>query len=157
MAKATRGRKPSLGDIVALPLPGGKFAFAKVFRDRDLGVYDIVSDRIEPIETVTHHKMVFFQGVSDAPIRSGQWPIIGAEPFVDEDAAWAPPRATGVIPGFNIDPMTLRLSHKGVRRPATLKEVAGLDLEAFYNPEGFIGIVVDRLINGNHQRYQVPK
>jgi hypothetical protein len=157
MAKRARRQSPTLGSIVAIPLPEGKYAFAKIFKDHDLGVYDLVSDRIEPAESVGRHRIAFFQGVTDAAVRSGQWPIIGAEPFPCEDAAWAPPRAGGILPGFPLDPVTLRLSYKGSSRSATPQEVAGLDIDSFYRkPEGFIEVVVDRLIRGDHSKYRVP-
>jgi hypothetical protein len=158
MAKRTGKQKPTLGSIVAIPLPDGRFAFAKIFKDQDLAVYDLVADKIESPDTVTKHKIAFFQGVTDAAIKSGDWPIIGEEPFPNEDAAWAPPRAAGILPGFDIDPVTLLISYKGSSRPATPEEVAGLDIELFYTqPEDFIEVVVDRLIRGDHKKYRVPE
>jgi hypothetical protein len=157
MAKRVGKPKAKLGSIVAIPLPEGKFAFAKMFKDHDLGVYGLVSDKIEPVEAVKGHRIAFFQGVTDAAIKSGQWPIIGEEPFLNEDAAWAPPRAAGILPGFPIDPFTLRLSHKGSSRSASPQEVAGLDIDSFYTrPDGFIDVVVDRLIRDGDAKYRVP-
>jgi Immunity protein 26 len=150
-------QKPTLGAIVAIALPGGKFAFAKLFKNLDLGVYDLVSSKIEPVESVIKRKISFFQHATDSAIKSGEWPIIGEQPFPNDEAAWGPPRASGILPGEE-DPETVALSHKGSRRHATLKDVAGLDLDLFcQRPELCVEIIVDRLIKGQHKKYQVPR
>jgi hypothetical protein len=157
MARNAGKQKPKLGSIIAIPLPGKKFAFAKLFKDLTLGVYDLVSNKIEPVENVLKHKTSFFQAVVDTAIKSGKWPIIGEDPFPNEDAAWAPPKVTGVLIGKKVDPLKLRLVHKMTHRPVTPKEAAGLDI-AFLSedPDEFVEIVVDRLIKGQHEQYQVP-
>ncbi len=114
MAKKTAKQKPTLGAIVAIPLPDGRFAFAKIFENYDLGVYDLVSDKIEPVGNVIKRKTAFFQHATDSAIKSGEWPIIGEEPFPNEEAAWGPPRASGILPGFGVNPANVQLSHKGV-------------------------------------------
>lgn len=158
MAKKAGKQKSKLGTIVAIPLPGRKFAFAKLFKDLNFGVYDLVSSKVEPVEDVVKHKIAFFQAAVDSGIKSGQWPIIGEEPFPDEDSAWGPPKASGIFPGQKIDPLKVRLVHKGTRRPATPKEVAGLDMSFLVeDPEDFVDIIVDRLIKGQHEKYQVPR
>jgi hypothetical protein len=158
MAKRTGKQKPTLGAIIAIPLPDKKFAFARMFKNYDLGVYDLVSDKIEPPDKVAKHKIAFFQHATDAAIKSGEWPIIGEEPFPDEEAAWGPARAAGVLPGVELPPSMLRLSYKGSTRPATPKEVAGLDMDLFcQRPELCVDIIVDRLIKGQHDKYRVKR
>lgn len=158
MKPKKRRPKPTLGSVIAIPLPGGKYAFAKVYRDQDLGVYDLVSDKIEPLVVVTRHNIAFYQGCTDAPIVSGEWAVIGVESFPSEDAAWAPPRASGIFPGMPIIPETLQISFKGSQRHATLKDVAGLDIATLsIESESFIDEVVDRLVNHNYAKYQIPK
>jgi hypothetical protein len=113
-------------------------------------------DRLEPVSTVTRHPIVFFQSATDSAIKSGEWPVIGTEPFPDEESAWGPPKASGVLPGIKVDPRTLQIRYKGVSRRATLKEAAGLDIGTFsQRPDLFVNIVVDRLINGQHDKYRV--
>lgn len=150
--------KPRLGSVVAIPLPDGKYAFAKVYRDQDLGVYDFVSNKIEPLSVVTRHRIAFYQGSTDARIISGEWPVIGEEPFPSDDAAWAPPRAGGVFPGMQIFPELLQITFKGSRRHATMEEAAGLDIATVaIDPDSFIEELVDRLVNKNYAKYQIPK
>jgi len=158
MAKKGSKQKWKLGAIVAIPLPGKKFAFAKLFQSLNFGVYDLVSSRIEPVDQVIKHKIVFFQAARDSAIKSGQWPIIGEEPFPDEEAAWAPPKITVLTAGDKIDPKFVRLSHKGKLQPGTPKDIAGMDLDFFADDlDAFVEIIVDRVIKGQHEKYQVPR
>jgi hypothetical protein len=51
---------------------------------------------------------------------------------------------------------TLQIVHKGIARRATPKEAAGMDIRDFSpRPEIFVRDVVDRLVNGNHQKYRI--
>jgi hypothetical protein len=145
-----------LGAIVAIPLPTGRFAFAKLFKDMDFGVYNFISDKIEAVHTVTMHNIAFFQAATVSEIKSGRWPIIGEEPFPDEESAWGPPQASGILPGFQIDPLSVQLSHKGSSRFATIQEVAGLDIRTFcHRPELLVAVIVERLVEGKHEKYRV--
>lgn len=149
MAKKKRYRC-KVGSIIAIPLPGGKFAFAKVFNDLDFGVYSLLSEKIEPIEKIVEHEITFFQSATDSAVVSGNWPIVGKEPFSDEESAWGPPRATGTLPS---NPMTY---HKGERKSARIEDVIGFDIEKFcQRPELFVAILVNRLIKGDHSKYRV--
>ncbi len=57
-----------------------------------------------------------------------------------------------------IIPETLQISFKGSQRHATLKDVAGLDIATLsIESESFIDEVVDRLVNHNYAKYQIPK
>jgi hypothetical protein len=157
MARSPSNVPPKLGSIVAIPLPNGKFAFAKVFKDHNLGIYDLVSDQIEPVDQVTKHKVAFHRGVVDKPMKSGEWPVIGEEPFISDDDAWPPIRAAGVLPGAPINPHTVGTNFKGVSRPAKMEEIVGMEMSTFYpRPEHFVNMIVDRLVKGNHEKYRVP-
>ncbi len=148
----------NLGSVIAIPLPCGKYAFAKVYKDQDLGVYDFISEKIEPLSVVSRHAIAFYQGCTYKPIRSGLWPIIGEEPFPDENVAWAPPRASGVLPGMPIFPEMLQITFKGVLRHAKLNEVVGMDIATLaIDPETFIDEVVERLIKHDHTKYRISK
>ena len=156
MAKSTKKVEYKLGAIVAVPLPGGQFAYAKVHQDLDFGVYDFVSNEIVPIAEVLKHEIAFFQAATDEPIKSGEWPIIGDETFPDEESAWGPPRAVVFPPGAPLESADLKISHKDVLRRATAAEVKGLDFGTFaQESELLVRILVDRLIHGKHEGYRV--
>lgn len=153
--KVSSKQKYKVGQIVAIPLPDDKFAYAKVFNSFDLGVYDFLSDEIEPIERVVKNKFSYFNSVTDRAIKGGTFLVIGEQPFADEESAWAPPMASGIFPG-DPDMETLHIDHKGASRRATPQEAAGMDIRDFsQRPELFVRDIVDRLVNGNHQDYRV--
>jgi hypothetical protein len=153
--KVSSKQKYKVGQIVVISLPDGKFAYAKVFNNFDLGVYDFLSDVIEPLERVVSKKFAYFNGVTDRAIKGGAFLIIGEQPFPDEESAWAPPMASGIFPG-DPDMDTLHIDHKGVSRKATPQEAAGMDIRDFSpRPELFVRDIVDRLVKGNHQKYRV--
>jgi hypothetical protein len=156
MPKSTKKVKYKLGAIVAVPLPGGRFAYAKVHQDLDLGVYDFVSKGMVPLADVLKHKFAFFQGCTDEAIKSGEWPIIGDEAFPDEESAWGPPKAVVFPPGAPLESADIKISHKDVLRRATAAEVKGLDFATFaQESELLIPILVDRLVRGKHDEYRV--
>jgi hypothetical protein len=156
-AKPAR-KKPvfGVGSIVAIPLPDGRYAYAKAFKNVDWGVYDFISREMETVEKVTAHAFLFFQHCTIAPAKSGKWPVIGAQPFADEETSWGPPRTGGVLPGFPVDPLLLQIRHKGVGRRATLAEAAGLDIGTVcQSAEQFIEVLQDRLVRGKHDQYRI--
>lgn len=156
MTKKKPNQKYKIGTVVAIPLPGSKYAFAKVFRNTDLGVYDLVSTKIEALQDIVNREIKFFQPTTDSAIKSGEWLIIGEEPFADEESSWGPPKVTGVFSGMKINPLLLKISFKGQYRRATLKEIEGMEIEAFcQRPEMCVDVIVDRLLRGNNDKYQI--
>ena len=153
--ESSKKQQYKVGQIVAIPLPDHKFAYAKVFNNFDLGVYDFLSDEIEPLERVIKNKFLYFNAVTDRAIKGGTFLVIGEEPFPDEELGWAPPMASGVFPG-DPDVRTLHIDHKGTSRWVTPQEAAGMDIRDFsQRPELFVEDIVDRLVKGNHQKYRV--
>ena len=153
---ASRRAKYKVGSIIALPLPDGRYAFAKVFENFDLGVYDLLAQQIEPVDKVKACTISFFQTCTDRPITSGEWPVIGEEPFPDEESAWGPPRVTGAFPGMEVDPMFLQIEHKGTGRNATVKEVKGLEFGSICQTAAqMLNVIQERLIEGKHDEYRI--
>ena len=149
-------QKYRLGQIVAIPLPKKKFAYAKVFKDYDLGVYNFISNKIEPLEVVKKKKFLYFNGCSTQAITKGMFKVIGEEPFANEKSAWAPPMASGV---YADDPEVgvPHIDHLGTsRRVASRKEIKGLYTRTFaINPKHFVMEIVDRLVKGNNKKYRI--
>jgi hypothetical protein len=150
-----RPRKVEPGAIVAIQIQKRAIAYAKVFRGLHLGVYQLVSPDPVPVEQVMSRPIAFYGIVIDKPITSGRWRVIGNQPFTDEEAAWGPPMATGVIPQLN-EYSCLQITHKGslVRR-CTREEAAGMDIAAVHNEESFVEMLVDRLIYDRHDNYRI--
>lgn len=147
-------QKYKIGQIVAIPLPGKKFAYGKVFNDFDIGIYDFLSDEIEPIERVVNSNILFYNAVTDRAIKNGAFVVIGEEPFPNEESAWAPAMAAGIFPE-DPDVGVLHITHKGEMWRATPEQAAGMDVRDFcQEPDLFVEIVVDRLVNQNHRKYR---
>ena len=150
----SKKQKYKVGQIVAIPLPDKRFAYGKVFNDLDVGVYDFLSDEIEPVERVVKKKILFYSAVTDRAIKNGAFTIIGEQPFPDEESAWAPAMAAGIFPEDHSVGM-LHITHKGHYLPASPDQVAGMDICVLcQEPELFVELVVDRLVNQNNSKYR---
>ena len=68
---------PRVGDIFQIPLPNGRFAYGKVFRDASVGIYDTIFDA--PAQPPIKSSFAFIVGLYDDILKSGVWPIIGHE------------------------------------------------------------------------------
>lgn len=93
MAKGTI-KKNAVGNIVAIPLTNGKFAYAKILEDLDFSIFDFVSDQIVTGADVSSHPISFFQTCTDIAVKKGVWPVVGSEQFLTEEDRYAPPKAT---------------------------------------------------------------
>lgn len=157
MAKSKEPSKKQqykVGQIVAIPLPDKRFAYGRVFNDLDVGVYDFLSDEIESIERVVKKNILFYNVVTDRAIKNGAFTVIGEQPFPDEESAWAPPMAMGIVPEDHSVGM-LHIAHKGNFLPAAPDQAAGMDIRVFcQDAELFVELVVDRLVNRNHRKYR---
>ena len=151
-------KKYAIGSVIAIPLPDGKFAFAKMHRGGDFGIYDVLSNKILDIKDIICNSILFFKSATDVAIKNGEWPVIGVDPFLTPESEWAPPQATCYIRETNEWTMgnIPRIEYKGEMRIATLDEVRGLDiLSVSHRPELLVKVIIDRLINGNHENYKV--
>jgi hypothetical protein len=153
----TKKIKYLLGSIVAIPIKEKKYAFAKTFKDGDLGVYDLISKEILSLEDVLKRPISFYQYCTDTAIKNGHWPILGVEPFADEEEAWLPPMATCYDRETNQWTMGKpRINFKDEGYFVSLKEVRGLDIfSVCVHPESMVRVIEDRLIKGNHDNYKV--
>ena len=157
-ARQTKSRiKPSLGDVVAIPLEEHGFAYAVILRSETFAVLEVVTKQLLSLDEALNAKPSFYQaGVLDA-VKDKRWPIIGRVTFDNEEDEWAPPRATWYIRETNEWTVgTPRVQLRGQAIPATLEEVKGMDIfSVCHTPELVIKVIIDRLINGNHDNYKV--
>jgi hypothetical protein len=157
MAKSSepsKRQKYKVGQIVAIPLADGRFAYGKVFNNLAVGVYDFLSEVLEPVERVVTHTILLYSAVTDRAIKSGAFTVIGEQPFPDEESAWAPAMAAGIFPDDHNIGM-LHITHKGQYLPASPDQAAGMDICVLcQEPELFVELVVDRLVNLNNRKYR---
>jgi len=157
MARKSR-KKYQVGSVIAIPLPDGRFGFAKAFNDFDWGVYDLVTEGMLGLESVTKHPFSFFQACTDSAVNDGSWPVIGQEPFSSVEDAWGPPKATMYVRDSNEWTMggVPRVSYQGETMIATLDDVVGMDIASFcHRPDLLVKLIIDRVIKGNHDQYRV--
>jgi hypothetical protein len=153
-AKPRKRYKYKEGSIVAIPLSNGQYAYAKVYRDYDMAIYNFLSDHIAEVEEVKRCTIAFFKATTDSAIINGEWPIIGEELFPDEDSAWGPPRAYGYVPECGIGVDNPKIEHKGKIRAATLEELKGLERAVFaQRPELLVEDIVSRLVEGKPSKH----
>ena len=150
--------KFKLGDVVGIPLPDERFAYARIYRDFTLAIYEVLTSKLTSIEPLVDAKICFFQACTDSAIVSGKWPVIGSFPFRSEEDSWYPPKAVGYLATLNEWALGQpRIRERGLDRAATKEEVAGLAISSFcQRPELLVDLIVDRLIHGNHAKYEVP-
>lgn len=107
--KKTKRQIVKLGDILSIPLHGGKVMYARRYKD-GMGFYDYITDEIiDNVDILKNKKLLFHTGVYIDVLSSGVWPKIGKIPFEKEDDEWGPVRCISNLPFNN----GFRYSHKG--------------------------------------------
>lgn len=96
-------RRVKIGDVYAIPLPNGQFAFGRAFRDAGFGVYrDLLRDNV--------------------------WKFIENRPFKSEEMEWPPQRCIkDSISG------EYSIYYKGEIYPAKKEECEGLEVAAVWD------------------------
>ena len=128
--------KPRVGDIFEVPLPNGRFAYGKVFRDASVGIYETVFDA--PTRPPIKSAFLFVVGLYEYILVDGVWLIIGHESFESTDAEWPPPC-------FIKDAISGEYSryHKGVIIQSSETECRGLEQAAVWDTDGIIRRIID--------------
>ena len=151
--------KPRLGDVVAIPLPDGRYAFARLYRSNEFGVLRTVSSTMPPLEDLKRLGFAFFLAGTDEAIKRGDWPIVAEWPFASGEEPWAPPKAAWYL--RDLKQWTTgspKVTHRDEIRAASETEVAGMDIASFcQTPELFVRVLSDRLIQGLHDPYVIPR
>ncbi|HBO46104.1 MAG TPA: hypothetical protein DD670_19710 [Planctomycetaceae bacterium] len=137
----SKRKRPKLGDIIEIPLLSGKYAYGRLFRDYDIGIYGTLREERTPCETIVKDTIAFHSGFVDRLIRNGTWPIVGSQPFANDEEGWAPPSVVKDM----VTPGRYRIYHKGELRPATPEEVEGLEESGMCSPENLVFEILQRL------------
>lgn len=130
-----RRRRIKLGDVYAIPLINGKFAFGRRFNDGAIAIYKHIGQSAEDIPLTEEYQ--FIVGVYDYVLKSDDWPLITNRPFGNEDDAWPPPAC--IIDPLNGD---YSIYYKGEIRPSRRSECEGLEVAAVWGAEH----IVDRIM-----------
>lgn len=128
-------RRLKLGDVYAIPLPNGKYAFGRTFNDASIAIYKHIGDTVEEIPDAEEYQ--FTVGVYDYVLKSGEWTLVDNRPFENEEETWPPPCCV-------IDQISGKYSiyHKGEMRKASKSECEGLEQAAVWEAEH----IIDRIM-----------
>ena len=130
-----------VGDVFQISLPNGRYAYGRIYRDASVGIYRKITDepRNPPIGS---RDFMFHVGMYDDIIKSGEFPIVGRDPFENSESEWPPPN-------FIKDQISGEYSvyHKGEIRKASESECKGLEEAAVWDSHH----IVDRIMhNSDH-------
>jgi hypothetical protein len=136
-------KRPSPGAVVQIELPSGRYAYGRVYAEAALGIYSQTTDepRKPPIGS---RDFQFIVGVYNKVLTSGKWPVVGEDPFGENEDPWPPP-------GCIIDSVSGEYSiyHHGKTKPARAEECQHLEVTAVWDGDH----IIDRILNGNESKY----
>lgn len=130
-----RGKRLKLGDIYEIELPNGKKAYARLFKEYTLAIYNGFYDdyaEVPPVESYFRYIGAYKKVLTD-----GVWNIVGNRPFLYEEDAWAPP---SVI----VDAITGKgsLYYKGEIKSCSFEECKDLEVVAAWDRNHIIDMLM---------------
>ncbi len=117
-------KKRHPGDVVEVPLPRGRFAYGRVYRDASVGFYR--TRTAEPGQPpIGSRDFVFVVGVYDRELQTLR--VVGLDPFASAEDEWPPPTSIRdvITGGYSI-------YQHGTIRPSTAREAAHLEPAAVW-------------------------
>ena len=126
-----------VGDVAEIPLPDGRFAYGRIYRDASIGIYHEVSEKPgQP--PIGSREFLFTVGVYTDVLDD--WRIVGRDPFKSADSEWPPPMVVkDVITGIP------KIYHKGEIKDATSEECKGLEEASVWDSHHIIDRIVKEL------------
>lgn len=128
-------RRLKLGDIYEIPLPDGKKAYGRLYKECTLAIY---KGRFNEVSALPEEELYeSYIAVYKDLLQDGEWPIVGNRGFICEEEAWPPPKVM-------VDAITKRgsLYYKGEVSRCTYEECKDLEVVAVWDRHH----VVDRLM-----------
>lgn len=130
-----RKKRLKLGDIYEIPLPNGKNAYGRLYKEYVLAIYKNRYNSINELQLNEEYE--FFVGVYKDLLQDGEWKVVGNKKFKNDDEAWAPPQCI-------VDAITKigSLYYKGEITLCTYEECKNLEVVAAWDRQH----VIDRLM-----------
>ena len=146
MSKKRRKRRLRLGDIYEIPLPNGKNAYGRLYKECTLAIYNKLCNSFSELPLNEDYK--FFVGVYKDLLQDGLWPIVGFRGFQNEKDAWPPPQCV-------VDALTGEgsLYYKGEIIPCSYEECRNLEIAAAWDRHH----LVDRLMGNEKWEKSIRK
>lgn len=128
-------KRLKIGDVYAIPLPNGKYAFGRTFKDAAIAIYKHIGSTIEDLPKTEDYQ--FIVGIYEDVLKSEQWPIVDSRPFKTEDEQWPPPSCI-------IDKISGEYSiyYKGEIKASNKSECEGLEEAAVWDAQH----IIDRIM-----------
>ncbi len=128
-------KRLKLGDIYEIPLPNGKNAYGRLFKEYTLAIYDMICSSFDELPDTEDYQ--FFVGVYKDLLQDGEWKIVGNRKFEKEEDAWAPPQCV-------IDAITKigSIYYKGEIIPCEYEDCKDLEIVSAWDRQH----VVDRIM-----------
>lgn len=126
--------RPRAGDVIAIPLGGGRFAFGRLLLDCGIAIYDYRSKSIPDVTSLSGKPIRFHASIFTSAISNGSWPRIGHLPAIKEANDWPPP----CFIRDDLREDSYEIYERGKRRRATKDEVHGLEEQCMWYPEPFV-------------------
>lgn len=130
-----RGKRLKLGDIYEIELPNGKKAYARLFKEYTLAIYNGFYDDYADVPIVESYFR--YIGVYKNVVTDGVWKIVDNRPFNNDQEAWAPPQVV-------VDAITGKCSlyYKGEIKPCAFEECKDLEVAAAWNRSHIIDMLM---------------
>ena len=122
----------SPGDIVAVPLPNGRFAHGRIYRNA-IGIFKGLSEHIRPVEDFVGAKpkrFFYYLSLPGSGRYRRNWRFVGRIPFPQGEDTYAPPMHARDDFGLS----GTEIYHRGRFKRATDAEVRGLQIYTIYSP-----------------------
>lgn len=130
--KESKKIRLKIGDVFEIPLPDGRYAYGRIYKDASVGIYrQISSESGNP--PIGSRDFLFNVGMFDDDIKTGKFQIVGRDPFSDSESPWPPPQC--VINNYD---NTYSLYHMGEITKASKEECIGLEEAAVWDIEEHI-------------------
>lgn len=129
-----RGKKLKLGDIYEIQLPNGKKAYARLFKEYTLAIYNgFYNDYSEVPLLETYFRYI---GVYKNVVTDGFWKVVDNRPFVDDEKAWAPPQVVVDATGKG------QLYYKGKIKNCSYEDCKDLEVVAAWDRNHIIDMLM---------------
>ena len=130
-----RRNRLRLGDIYEIPLPNGKNAYGRLFKECTLAIYDIRCNNVNELPDKEVYQ--YYISVYKDLLQDKMWKIVGNRRFKNEDEAWPPPKCV-----VNAISLVGSLYYKGKIIPCIYEDCKDLEIVAVWDRNH----VIDRLM-----------
>lgn len=128
-------RRRKIGDIYAIELPNGKYAFGRIMKESGLALYKEMGDSVSNFPETEEY--MFIISVYDYVFKESKWIYICNKSFENEADSWPPKRSV-----YDIIANSYSVYYKGEFFPSTKKECENLESATVWGTKSLI----DRLM-----------